>query len=138
MLTLKQQIQVLEFFLHEQANALASVTENLEGADNNECDNTIRIDDSMCIADIYKQLVGTAKTDDNDVLSWEFDEDTVGDCLQTLDTEYRDGVHESLMQWDDELSVVLYGKTFKQYEHDIEEKFKKFAEDKNYKDFNTA
>ena len=63
---------------------------------------------------------------------------TVGDCLQTLDTEYRDGVHESLMQWDDELSVVLYGKTFKQYEHDIEEKFKKFAEDKNYKDFNTA
>ena len=39
MLTLKQQIQVLEFFLREQADALASVTENLEGEDCNECDN---------------------------------------------------------------------------------------------------
>ena len=33
MLTLKQQIQVLEFFLREQADALESVTENLEGQD---------------------------------------------------------------------------------------------------------
>ena len=123
MLTLKQQIQVLEFFLREQADALAEVTNNLEGEDCNECDNTIRIEDSMCIADIYKQLTGTFKTDDNDVLSWDFDEDTVHDCLQTLDTEYRDGVIESLMEYDDELSVKMYGKTFKQYCEDIDEKF---------------
>ena len=53
MLTLKQQIQVLEFFLREQADALASVTENLEGEDCNECDCTVRIEDSMCLSLIH-------------------------------------------------------------------------------------
>jgi hypothetical protein len=37
-----------------------------------------------------------------------------------LDTEYRDCVTEWLMEWDDEISLLVYGKTFNQYIDQIE------------------
>lgn len=123
MLTLTQQNAVLAFLAQTQAQTLASAVECVN--DDNTCDNTVRIYDSACIAEIYAKLANMYTVDDNDVLSYTFDADTVLDSLQYLDTEYRDCVHEWLMQYDDNLSVAIYGKTYAQYCAEVEAKFAK-------------
>ena len=131
MLTLQQQTKILNFFCTLQAETFKEAeceTVDFDGKKRDTyCENTVRIYDAMCVADIFKTLADTYDTDDDYGLSYTFNEDTVEDEVRGLDTEYRDYVIEQLMQLDDEISVKIYGKTFKQYCGDIEEAFKNKA-----------
>ena len=131
MLTLQQQTKILNFFCTLQAETFKEAeceTVDFDGNKrDNYCENTVRIYDAMCVADIFKNLADTHDTDDDYGLSYTFNEDTVEDEVRGLDTEYRDYVIEQLMQLDDEISVKIYGKTFKQYCGDIEKAFKNKA-----------
>tara|TARA_B100000965_G_C19471452_1_gene704285 strand:- start:578 stop:952 length:375 start_codon:yes stop_codon:yes gene_type:complete len=119
MLTLKQQTQVLKFLLHYTTATLKqAVIENKK-----YCDNSVRIYDSACLANVYTQLANTYSTDDDNVLSYTFTADCVKDSLAMLDTEYRETVAEMLMQYNDNLSVAIYGKTYKQHCENIEKRF---------------
>jgi len=124
MLTLTQQNAVLTFLAQTQAETLASAVECIN--DDNTCDNTVRIYDSACIAEVYATLANMYTVDDDNVLSYTFNADTVLDNLRMLDTEYRDCVTEWLMQYDDNLSVAIYGKTYAQYCAEVEAQFAKF------------
>ena len=121
MLTLTQQNAVLTFLAQTQANTLASALEFLNA--DGTCENSVRIYDAACVAEIFNKLANTYSTDDNDVLTYTFTADDVLDAFSLLDTEYRDCVHEWLMQYDDNLSVAIYGKTFAQYCAEVEAKF---------------
>ena len=122
MLTLKQQTQVLKFLLHYTTATLKqAVIEN-----KNYCDNSVRIYDSACLAKVYVELANTYNTDDDNTLSYTFTTDCVINALSMLDTEYRDTVHEMLMQYNDKLSVAIYGKTYAQYCAEIEKQFAKY------------
>jgi hypothetical protein len=122
MLTLTQQNAVLTFLAQQQAQTLASAVDSVNA--DNTCDNTVRIYDAACIAAIFNNLANTYNVDDNDVLSYTFSADDVLDAFSALDTEYRDCVHENLMQYSDNLSVAIYGKTYAQYCAEIDAKFK--------------
>jgi len=120
MLTLTQQNAVLTFLAQTQADTLAQATENVADG---VCDTSVRIYDAACIAQIFNTLANTYDTDDNDVLTYTFTADDVLNELSLLDTEYRDCVVEWLMQYDDALSVAVFGKTFAQYCANIEARF---------------
>jgi len=121
MLTLTQQNAVLAFLAQTQADTLAQAVDSIY--DGNVCENSVRIYDSACIAEIYAKLANMYSTDDNDVLTYTFTADDVLDALSLLDTEYRDCVVEFAMQYSDDLSVALFGKTFAQYCAEVEAKF---------------
>ena len=121
MLTLTQQNAVLAFLAQTQADTLASAVECVDS--NGVCENSVRIYDSACVAEIYAKLAHMYSTDDNDVLTYTFTADDVLDELSMLDTEYRDCVVEWLMEYNDDLSVAIFGKTFAQYCAEVEEKF---------------
>ena len=121
MLTLTQQNAVLTFLAQTQASTLASALEFLN--EDGTCENSVRIYDSACVAEIYAKLAHMYSTDDNDVLTYTFTADDVLDSLSLLDTEYRDCVVEWLMQYNDNLSVAIFGKTFAQYCAEVEAKF---------------
>ena len=121
MLTLTQQNAVLTFLAQTQADTLASALEFLNA--DGTCENSVRIYDSACVAEIYAKLAHMYSTDDNDVLTYTFTADDVLDSLSLLDTEYRDCVVEWLMQYNDNLSVAIFGKTFAQYCAEVEAKF---------------
>lgn len=122
MLTLTQQNAVLTFLAQTQANTLASAVDNVNA--DNTCDNSVRIYDAACIAQIFNNLANAYNIDDNNVLSYTFSADDVLDAFCALDTEYRDCVHEYLMQYNDDLSVAIYGKTYAQYCAEIDAMFK--------------
>mgnify|MGYP000902882595 CR=1 FL=1 len=123
MLTLQQQNAVLTFLAQQQAQTLASALDHIY--DQNICDNSVRIYDSACIAEIFNALANTYTVSDDDQLSYTFTAQDVLDQFALLDTEYRDQVHESLMQYSDDLSVAIYGQTYAQYCAEIEAKFAK-------------
>lgn len=120
MLTVTQQNAVLTFLAQTQANTLAMAVDNtVDGV----CDTSVRIYDAACVADIFSKLANTYNTDDNNVLTYTFTADDLLDELSMLDTEYRDCVVEWLMEYDDDLSVAVFGKTFAQYCAEIEARF---------------
>jgi hypothetical protein len=121
MLTLTQQNAVLTFLAQTQANTLAQAVDSIY--DSNTCDNTVRIYDAACIAEIFNNLANTYNVDDDNVLTYTFTADDVLNELRLLDTEYRDCVVEFAMQYSDELSVALFNKTYAQYCAEIEAKF---------------
>jgi uncharacterized membrane protein len=121
MLTLQQQNAVLTFLAQTQAQTLASALDHIY--DQNICDNSVRIYDSACIAQIFNTLANTYTISDSDQLSYTFTADDVLNELSMLDTEYRDCVHEWLMQYSDDLSVAIYGKTYAQYCAEVEAQF---------------
>ena len=121
MLTLQQQNAVLTFLAQQQAQTLASAVECVNA--DNTCDNSVRIYDAACVAQIFNTLANTYNISDSDVLTYTFTADDVLDEFSALDTEYRDCVHESLMQYDDSLSIAIYGKTYAQYCAEIDAKF---------------
>ena len=67
MLTLQQQNAVLAFLAQTQAHTLAQATDNIY--DQNTCDNSVRIYDSACIAQIFNTLANTYEVSDDDQLS---------------------------------------------------------------------
>ena len=121
MLTLTQQNAVLTFLAQLQADTLAQAVDTVDS--NGVCENSVRIYDSACVAEIYSKLAHMYSTDDNDVLTYTFTADDVLDALSLLDTEYRDCVVEWLMESNDDLSCALFGKTYAQYCAEIEAKF---------------
>jgi len=121
MLTLTQQNAVLTFLAQLQADTLAQAVDTVDS--NGVCEYNVRIYDAACIAQIFNTLANTHSTDDNDVLTYTFTADDVLDALSLLDTEYRDCVVEFAMQYSDDLSVALFGKTYAQYCAEIEAKF---------------
>ena len=121
MLTLTQQNAVLTFLAQLQADTLAQAVDAVDS--NGVCETSVRIYDATCVAQIFNTLANTYSTDDNDVLTYTFTADDVLDALSMLDTEYRDCVVEFAMQYSDDLSVALFGKTFAQYCAEIEAKF---------------
>jgi hypothetical protein len=123
MLNLKQQTQVLNFLLmYTTATFKQAALENKK-----YCENSVRIYDSACLAKIYTQLANTYEISDDNVLSYTFTADCVINALSILDTEYRDCVHEMLMQYNNNLSVAIYGKTYAQYCAEIEKQFAQYA-----------
>jgi len=128
MLTLTQQTQVLNFCLETMQQTFKQAeTETVSFENktyNNYCETSVRIYDSYCLADVYKQLASTYNTDDDELLSYSFTATDVKDALNSnLETEYRESVHEWLMQYNDNLSVAIYGETFKQYCKRVREEF---------------
>ena len=121
MLTLEQQNAVLKFLVQTQADTLASAIDSIEPG--NVCDNTVRIYDSACIAEVYNTLANTYNVDEDSVLTYTFTASDVLDALCALDTEYRDCVVEWLMQYSDTLSVAIFGKTYAQYCAEVEAQF---------------
>ena len=125
MLTLQQQNAVLAFLAQTQAHTLASATDHIY--DQNICDNSVRIYDSACIAQIFNTLANTYEVSDSDQLSYTFTADDLLDQLQSLDTEYRDCVYEWLMEHDDDLSVAIFGHTYAQYCAKVEADFARYS-----------
>ena len=121
MLTLTQQNAVLTFLAQLQADTLAQAVDCVDS--NGVCETSVRIYDATCVAQIFNTLANTYSTDDCDVLTYTFTADDVLDALSLLDTEYRDCVVEFAMQYSDDLSIALFGKTFAQYCAEIEAKF---------------
>ena len=121
MLTLTQQNAVLTFLAQLQADTLAQAVDTVDS--NGVCEYNVRIYDAACIAQIFNTLANTHSTDEDDVLTYTFTADDVLDALSYLDTEYRDCVVEFAMQYSDDLSVALFGKTYAQYCAEIEAKF---------------
>ena len=121
MLTLTQQNAVLTFLAQLQADTLAQAVDNIYDTD--KCDNSVRIYDAACVAEIFNKLANMYSTDDNNALTYTFTADDVLDALSMLDTEYRDCVVEFAMQYSDDLSCALFNKTYAQYCAEIEAKF---------------
>ena len=121
MLTLTQQNAVLTFLAQLQADTLAQAVDNIYDTD--KCDNSVRIYDAACVAQIFNKLANMYSTDDDNALTYTFTADDVLDALSTLDTEYRDCVVEFAMQYSDDLSCALFNKTYAQYCAEIEAKF---------------
>ena len=111
--TQPQALKVLDFFV-------TSITSTLEQCKNELADDgqismtQVRLYDSACLAENYAVLANKYE-DVNDETVFTFTVEDVEDALQALDTEFRDSVIEWFLEWDDELAVLVFGKTYAQY-----------------------
>jgi len=111
--TQQQALKVLDFF----ATSLASTLEQCKNelADDGQISMTqVRLYDSACLAENYAVLANKYE-DVNDETVFTFTVEDVEDALSALDTEFRDSVIEWFLEWDDEIAVLVFGKTYAQY-----------------------
>ena len=115
--TQQQALKVLDFFATSIASTLEQCKNEL--ADDGQISMTqIRLYDSACLAENYAELANKYE-DVNDETVFTFTVEDVQDALATLDTEFRDSVIEWFLEFDDEIAVLVFGKTYAQYVDEI-------------------
>ena len=115
--TQQQALKVLDFFATTIASTLEQCKNEL--ADDGQISMTqVRLYDSACLAENYAVLANKYE-DVNDETVFTFTVADVEDALSALDTEFRDCVIEWFLEFDDELAVLVFGKTYKQYVEQI-------------------
>ena len=111
--TQPQALRVLDFFATTIASTLEQCKNEL--ADDGQISMTqVRLYDSACLAENYAVLANKYE-DVNDETVFTFTVEDVEDALSALDTEFRDSVIEWFLEWDDEIAVLVFGKTYAQY-----------------------
>ena len=115
--TQQQALKVLDFFATTIASTLEQCKNEL--ADDGQISMTqVRLYDSACLAENYAVLANKYE-DVNDETVFTFTVEDVEDALSALDTEFRDSVIEWFLEWDDEIAVLVFGKTYKQYRDEV-------------------
>jgi len=115
--TQQQALKVLDFFATTIASTLEQCKNEL--ADDGQISMTqVRLYDSACLAENYAVLANKYE-DVNDETVFTFTVADVEDALSALDTEFRDSVIEWFLEWDDEIAVLVFGKTYKQYRDEV-------------------